>query len=207
MRLRYIIALICGVILASLSAMSFSLWSPFSTANVAAREWVFDPAPGWPLQPNSDADELSFGPGLEFATATWRGPRGDRRTYTQFRYRSGWPFRSMQASLEYTGTPVPAASDNIHPSWNWRDGFAPPYWFTQQSDRIPRRLPSRVLWVGMVANTVFFAAAICALIALLEALRRWWRWIHHRCPCCAYVLQHGTTRCPECGAVLRERPV
>jgi hypothetical protein len=64
-----------------------------------------------------------------------------------------------------------------------------------------RRLPTRVIWPGFLADTAFYAAVLAALILVPRRLRRHLRRRAGRCTRCGYDRRgiDAATPCPECG--------
>ncbi|MEO1130453.1 MAG: hypothetical protein AAFX05_12210 [Planctomycetota bacterium] len=100
----------------------------------------------------------------------------------------GWPLRSM------------SFTDHA-----WQSGgFSPTYEFEQAwSLEIPRglhpvdpnnRIPLRVLWPGMIVNSVLFALMFASPLIVRRELRR----RRGGCGSCGYDVA-GVARCPECG--------
>jgi hypothetical protein len=71
--------------------------------------------------------------------------------------------------------------------------------------RFPRVLPYRLIWRGMLINTVFYALILWLLIPGPFVLRRLIRLKRGRCPKCGYDLRGAPPEvgagggCPECG--------
>jgi hypothetical protein len=67
---------------------------------------------------------------------------------------------------------------------------------------VQRILPLRVIWPGLLINSLCYAAFWLALLCSLRFVRRIRSILRRhaqRCPCCGYSL-HGAGGCPECGA-------
>lgn len=65
---------------------------------------------------------------------------------------------------------------------------------------IPIVLPFRVLWRGMLANTVFFALVIWLIRRGGRTVLSYRRLKRGSCPSCTYDLAHDyRSGCPECG--------
>ncbi|MBY0313017.1 MAG: hypothetical protein K2W85_13175 [Phycisphaerales bacterium] len=109
----------------------------------------------------------------------------------------GWPFRSLwYGTIANTGFPQT-------PPWT-RHGYG-----AISAARIgisDRFLPSRVLWHGLIANTVVFSVAIGVLTIGLHNYLRWALRRKGLCPHCGYDLSatQGGKPCPECGRPSRQ---
>ncbi|MEZ6211786.1 MAG: hypothetical protein R3B46_11145 [Phycisphaerales bacterium] len=70
---------------------------------------------------------------------------------------------------------------------------------------LPMQYPTRIIWRGLIANTLFYALIVWLLLALLAASRRALRRKRNKCEWCAYSLAglDSATRCPECGCAVR----
>lgn len=71
----------------------------------------------------------------------------------------------------------------------------------------PMRIPTRIIWRGLIANTIFYAATVWLVIAILELCRRAMRRQRGLCEGCAYSLRglESAARCPECGRGVARR--
>jgi hypothetical protein len=70
-----------------------------------------------------------------------------------------------------------------------------------------RILPTGVIPIGFVINSVFYAALLLLLFAIPGALRRRFRIKRGQCAACGYDLRSNalqSEKCPECGAVAAE---
>ena len=64
-----------------------------------------------------------------------------------------------------------------------------------------RAMPLRPIWMGMITNTIFYAALCMAMLIAPGMVRRRWRRRRGRCAACGYDLRGQIeARCPECGA-------
>jgi len=64
-----------------------------------------------------------------------------------------------------------------------------------------RVLPYKPIWIGLVLNTLFYAAILFALPTFVfHTIRYYYRSARNRCPNCNYILFKPTEpHCPECG--------
>ncbi|MCA9282741.1 MAG: hypothetical protein KDA30_11930 [Phycisphaerales bacterium] len=69
----------------------------------------------------------------------------------------------------------------------------------------PRKLPTRVLWRGLIGNTVFYGVIAWLFIVVLACCRRAIRRRRGLCEWCGYSLAglDAVARCPECGGERR----
>lgn len=69
-----------------------------------------------------------------------------------------------------------------------------------------RRLPTTILWPGVLVNTFLYAAVLAALFLGVGSLRRACRRCCERCITCGYSLAGNTSGvCPECGSSVMPR--
>jgi len=106
----------------------------------------------------------------------------------------GWPIRAM-----YYEWHVPhgiwSLSSILHgielyPNAGVTNGGLPYY--------TPRALPTGVIWVGFVANTLLFAASLGIVPCLAIAAKHRYRLVRNRCPYCGYPSGISSV-CTECG--------
>lgn len=120
----------------------------------------------------------------------------------------GWPFVALwyeeAADVNAGGTPFAPQTGPAIPI-----GFVDRVTATH-TVRVPRFLPVRPIWGGLLLNTLIFAIAWALLLVAMfvggSRLRRRWRLKRGRCPACRYDLS-GTQHeaCPECGIAIRPR--
>lgn len=127
-------------------------------------------------------------------------------------YESGWPWPclSWQAQLEIekiqtiiTRTRTNTRETKVRHSW--QTGFQPPSLLTDWVHP-DRRLPTTLLWLGIIAGSLLYALfaymSICGPALLRRAMR------HHRGCClqCGYNLVGSKAHvCSECGSPRRRR--
>lgn len=68
---------------------------------------------------------------------------------------------------------------------------------------LPRVLPTRPLWGGLLVNVITYSTMIATLVWLTAHCRRTLRRRWGRCPVCNYDVRGTTGLCPECGTLLR----
>lgn len=71
---------------------------------------------------------------------------------------------------------------------------------------VPRVLAFRPLWIGFIANSIFYAAIAWLVIIFPFVIRRWLRARRGQCPACAYPIGASEV-CTECGKPVRLRRV
>lgn len=135
---------------------------------------------------------------------------GQPRVIREYR---GWPLYA--AWCEYLHRPYVVIQDRVqggisleyeqHPSNPLLSGSVPllssgiaiPSWFTTP---LPRSIPYRPLWSGVMLNTLFHGCVLLSLMLLARHARQRWRLHRSRCPSCNYMLTpNPTPGCPECG--------
>jgi hypothetical protein len=114
----------------------------------------------------------------------------------------GWPARSLVSYFDHEGSLqrrpnqssryVPGAA--VNPVWGIRLGD------TKGPSGLPRTLPLRPIWRGLLVNSLFYAVLLWFLVLLRSRVRRLMRRRHGLCPRCAYRLCGEFSQgCPECG--------
>ncbi len=70
-------------------------------------------------------------------------------------------------------------------------------------------LPTRIIWRGLIGNTIFYALIVWGVFAMLGWARRAIRRRRGRCEGCGYSLDglERTDRCPECGHAFMARRI
>jgi hypothetical protein len=118
-------------------------------------------------------------------THTYATGGGSVLLITQF----GVPTRSLEMQGRNWKEPVKE-------TWNHRYRFKMPRWATPGP--YEAGLPLLPFWPGFAINTLFYAAILWMLFALLRVLRRWRRIKRGLCPACAYPVG-ASDLCTECG--------
>jgi len=120
----------------------------------------------------------------------------------------GFPFRALYraeatAKLIYgESSPAPAVVLRCQIQTDESAGLAMPSVLASVSPHLDR-LPVLPIWLGLFANTLFFAL-LYLLLTTLPAVRRRRRRQQGRCQRCGYLLK-GAHSCPECGNRLTRR--
>ena len=129
----------------------------------------------------------------------WVGvPRGDARWsitwYARIVFAFGWPMRSL--SYEYSSED-PAEIGIIAVPAGLRDSLS------DAGVSISEHLPAKLIWTGLLANSVLFALPLLVPFVFVQATIRGSRRLRNRCPACGYSLAGlDTERCPECGRAI-----
>ncbi len=107
----------------------------------------------------------------------------DRSNYTVLVAECGWPKRCLAAEW-----------------WFEQHGYTRFSWKTSGVRIGVVVLPDRLLWGGLIVNTLVYGLFIWAIpTAWIRTTRLTRRW-RGRCPACAYQLHDGlASGCPECG--------
>ncbi len=111
---------------------------------------------------------------------------------------AGWPFRSFYCTI----WPVNNAGGH---AWNADGGvIVGPNQFAGWADwppQLPRIIPCRPIWRGVIANTLIAAVAWALTVYATDAFRRHSRRRAGRCDLCGYSLiaTPMDRPCPECG--------
>lgn len=110
----------------------------------------------------------------------------------------GWPRPALWVELRrdpVSAFPRLEAVGGIRTPWNWSGGSLEPV-------VLPKTLPWRPVWSGLLINTVLFAAIMWLIGRALIGGRHLIRRRRGLCPKCAYPMGESSI-CPECG---RPRP-
>jgi len=151
---------------------------------------------GWPARPDWAWDEFGFGrccrtlhtttaePGIAGLTdEEWDRRMRQRSDFTVDVAEAGWPLRCL--ALEF---------------W-WEFHYPTP--FTEQTSGLwlgRVLLPNRLLWRGVMLDTLFYSVLIGLLLVGAFEGRARLRRARGRCPKCAYDLRGRLDEgCPECG--------
>jgi len=176
-----------GVSIAIADVWTYQSFTPTSDA---------PPRPPTPEESTSLLERRLVLPWL-YGDRPWPGENGSDSIWLKL---SGWPMRAFWCELR-------AANSNTANSHTWDaiGGFVIgnatyPGW-ADWPPRLPRMVPYRPIWVGAIANTVFWAV----VVALIRHVPGWLRARIRRrsglCPACAYDLRGSPANgnCPECG--------
>ncbi len=149
--------------------------------------WTFPNVAGLPPQPSASTDI----------------PAWVKRPYNGFEnlsgtYACGFPLSCMK--WDYTDLMETSSTTTSQITYE----FALPLYLPTRY--CYARLPFHPLLAGLVANTIFYAAILCAIGHLLRQTRRHLRLRRGHCPSCNYDLRGQYTLCPECGTPLRSTP-
>ncbi len=165
--------------------------------------------PAWVVAGRGDALPIPLPPWSRL-----RNPPADpSKTTRLIEDARGWPFRSLTCAFEVDGRTIRTPGDPRGAPPRLVDGrelsaVNPPGPFIgPRPASLPRVMPMKPWWPGMIGNTLFFGvlAWVAMLTAMLgwrglRAARAWLRRRRGRCPHCAYVLIEGLIHgCPECG--------
>ena len=115
-------------------------------------------------------------------------------------FRAGWPCRSLEA--DFQGRAIYDLPLQIE--WRYSLTLPEPLTIIRREEARYRPLPYRPLWLGLAANTVFYAAVIWLLISGPFVLRRIIRVKRGRCVKCGYPVSESAV-CSECGKALPGR--
>lgn len=103
---------------------------------------------------------------------------------------AGWPWQAGQGRAIMDGTP----------SRVWREGIP-----TVTIGPVAFKLPLRPIWLGLLGNTLFYAAIVLVMLVALRFHRTRRRRGRGRCVACGYELGEGVGVCPECGLAISPR--
>ncbi len=202
-RRRIAVSLLVGVVVTVLSAWilpHFDGWTPRSTGS-ASKAWPIRVPIDWPSKPRYSIVWIHR---TETITRHYVFADGSKGVvpYEMIECRAGWPFRAL---VRYSGyEPSPGT---VGPGWNAASdarlspllvGLSiPPQWLPSWLP-IERPLPLAPLWLGFVANTLFYGCLCWPLLISPVSLRRHRRARRGLCIKCAYPVA-GLNLCPECG--------
>ena len=116
-------------------------------------------------------------------------------------FAAGWPMRAFWCeSDEPTQDPV-----TKHAVYTHRGGFTLPTHVIKETSStvyLPRPLPFRPLWPGLLIDTALFIA-FWSLVLLAKPAFKSWRRRKGRCSSCGYDMAGlaAESGCPECGAL------
>ncbi len=113
---------------------------------------------------------------------------------------AGWPLRCLGSQTRPRVDPTPSAIEQLH--GHWRQSIVLDRgsgWFYGSYV-----LPYRPLWLGLLANTLFFTMLLWLLAVGPFFLRRRLRIRRGLCPKCAYPMGESAL-CTECGTELTRR--
>ncbi len=107
----------------------------------------------------------------------------DRSIYTVEVAECGWPVRCLAAER-----------------WWEMHGLTPFLWQSSALRIGAVAFPDRLLWGGLIVNTLVYGLFIWAIPTAWIQTTRLTRRLRGRCPACAYQLHDGlSSGCPECG--------
>ena len=193
------ICVLLGVVLTVGVAWAATVWlqPPTQRQAIAPPEhWPIAVPADWPAPTTA----VVFDPGFASRWLSVRFTRGQTPGSGGWKlahcYDAGWP---MLALRHYILVDYPARQSTVFESSHYalqipaRISVAPSFW------GLPRRLPTKPLWIGFVVDTAFFAGFTWLLLFAPSTLRRTIRTRRNRCPSCGYDTRRLDT-CPECGA-------
>lgn len=98
-----------------------------------------------------------------------------------------------------------SVNEEVMVVWNQE----PPEAMGPNNDAFGAILPTRIIWRGLIGNTIFYGVIVWLVFALLGRARRAIRRHRDRCEGCGYSLDglERTDRCPECGHAFRARRI
>jgi len=107
---------------------------------------------------------------------------------------TGWPFRAFKTEFTQVTYKQPYTIFN---------GIRIPTKKNTSFYKIPYAIPCNPIWLGLLANTIFFFLIMESINQFITWARCKHRIKHHHCPQCGYNLKGLTIqqspRCPECG--------
>ncbi len=186
-----------------------SEWPPLSLTDTDNPQWPRNVPAHWPPVRN-DLEGKSLGLHSRRSVAR-RVDRDDKFALTEAFVidviRVGWPSVAFQwdswLELEISGGSKATNRFDGHPPYTvWLIGLKPPDLLIRQPNSQWRRLPIRpATWLGLSANTLFYAGLLWLLIPGPFALRHLLRLRRGLCPKCAYPMGESSV-CTECGGAL-----
>lgn len=150
---------------------------------------------GWTISAGSGASPAPVRPVATVPTA----PPAPRSTT---RVRAGWPFHALECRPDRIVPPglirLPAIARTPATTNVWQEGLALPFRTVPLKADIPRRLPIKPVWHGLILNLAFYAALLLAAHMAARRFRGVLRRRRGLCPRCAYE-RADLPICPECG--------
>ncbi len=159
------------------------------SAQLSPTPWRVTVPADWPQRPNRESASGSAWYAFVDQISVVEG----HNTYFLSEFRFGFPAKSLSCYELSSGRP----STPWSPSWSFAMELAP-------GGSYP--LPTRPLWLGFAANTVFYATLLALLMRGPFALRRFLRVRRGLCPKCAYPMGESSI-CSECGRSLSKHAV
>jgi hypothetical protein len=114
----------------------------------------------------------------------------------------GWPVSALECRPDRIAAPgtiifsaiarTPATADI------WQEGLALPFQIDPLKADVPRRLPVKPVWHGLILNLAFYVALLLVAHAAALRFRGAVRRRRGLCPHCAYE-RAALPICPECG--------
>ncbi len=194
--LTVLLLLLAGAIVSVGVAWSCAYWwcqinaisSPMGDrgAQLSPTPWRVTVPADWPQRPNREVASASAWYAFVDQISVVEG----QNTYFLSEFRFGFPAKSLSCYQLSSGRPRTSWS----PSWSFAMEFA--------GSSYP--LPTRPLWLGFAANTVFYATFLWLLCSGLLVVLRRGRSKRALCPRCKYPCGDSPV-CTECGAQLRRR--
>jgi hypothetical protein len=146
----------------------------------------------------SDPVDVLDPPRFSRANTPPRNSDFDRITYIEDA--RGWPARCLVGFYDHRTNRGSRQAWLIGRTWRYDLGGPP------GPGGLPRALPLRPIWTGLLINSVFYGVLIGALMLAAAALRRRRRARTGHCPACGYDLRATDhERCPECGRISSTR--
>jgi hypothetical protein len=155
------------------------------SAQLSPTPWRVTVPAGWPQRPTSEVARVS----AWYAFVDQVSVVEDQTTYSLSEFRFGFPAKSLSCYQLSSG----------RLAW-WSHSWS----FAMEAPGGTYPLPTRPLWLGFAANTLFYATLLWLLMYGLSALRRFLRVRRGLCPKCAYLMGESSV-CTECGGELPRR--